>query len=215
MAKKHKLQATHRNRSGSGALKQMRREGLVPAVIYGAGAENENVKVDAKVFSDLLHHSASESILVNLDIEGKTRLALIQDVQHNSLTNDIVHVDFLAVNENESITAVIPVEAVGTAVGVKEGGILDVQLHDLEIHCLPKDLPEIIEVDVSGLKLGEALHIGEVKFPDGVTPSLNAEVVLAIVSEPRVKDEEASEEGAAEPEVIREKEKQAEETAEA
>ena len=209
MAKKHQLEATHRNRSGSGALKQMRREGLVPAVIYGAGSENENVKVDAKVFFDLLHHSASESILVNLDIEGKKRLALIQDVQHNSLTNEIVHVDFLAVNENELITAVIPVEAVGTAAGVKAGGILDVQLHDLEIQCLPKDLPEIIEVDVTELKLGNALHIGEVTFPDGVKPTLNDDVVVAIVSEPRVKEEEDDDgDAAAEPEVINEKAKE-------
>lgn len=206
MAKKHKLEATHRNRSGSGALKQMRREGLVPAVIYGAGADNENVKVDAKVFSDLLHQSASESILVNLDIQGNKRLALIQDVQHNSLTNEIVHVDFLAVNENEPITAVIPVEAVGIPAGVKAGGILDLQLHDLEVQCLPKDLPEIIEVDVSALEIGDAIHLGEVAFSEGVTPTLNADVVLAIVSEPRVKEEdEETEDASAEPEVINEK----------
>lgn len=206
MAKKHKLEATHRNRSGSGALKQMRREGLIPAVIYGAGADNENVKVDAKVFSDLLHQSASESILVNLDIQGNKRLALIQDVQHNSLTNEIVHVDFLAVNENEPITAVIPVEAVGIPAGVKAGGILDLQLHDLEVQCLPKDLPEIIEVDVSALEIGDAIHLGEVAFSEGVTPTLNADVVLAIVSEPRVKEEdEETEDASAEPEVINEK----------
>lgn len=210
MAKKHQLEATHRNRSGSGALKQMRREGLVPAVIYGAGTENENVKVDAKVFSDLLHHSASESILVNLDIQGTKRLALIQDVQHNSLTNEIVHVDFLAVNENELITAVIPVEAIGIAAGVKAGGILDVQLHDLEIQCLPKDLPEIIEVDVTALKLGEALHLGDVPFPEGVKPTLNADVVLAIVSEPRVKEDIDDEDGPTELEVIKEKAPKAE-----
>lgn len=204
MAKKHQLEATHRNRSGSGALKQMRREGLVPAVIYGTGTENENIKVDAKVFSDLLHQSVSESILVDLDIQGKKRLALIQDVQHNPLNNEIVHVDFLAVNENELITAVIPVEAVGIAAGVKAGGILDVQLHDLEIQCLPKDLPEIIEVDVSALQLGQALHLGEVSYPEGVKPTMSADVVLAIISEPRVK--EASDDDApTEPVVLKEK----------
>ena len=211
MAKKHQLKATHRNRSGSGVLKQMRREGLVPAVIYGAGSENENVKVDAKEFFDLLHHAASESILVDLDVEGKKRLALIQDIQHDSLTNAYIHADFLAVNENEEITAVIPVEAVGTAAGVKEGGILDVQLHDLEITCLPKDLPEIIEVDVSSIELNGSLHIGEITFPSGVTPTSAEDVVVAIVSEPRVKEEEEVTEESAEPEVINEKAPESEE----
>jgi len=109
------------------------------------------------------------------------------------------------VNENEPITAVIPVEAVGIAAGVKAGGILDVQLHDLEIQCLPKDLPEIIEVDVTALKLGESLHLGDVPFPEGVRPTLNADVVLAIVSEPRVKEDDDSDDGATELEVIKEK----------
>lgn len=205
MAKKHNLKATRRNRSGSSLLKQMRREGLVPAVIYGKGQENQNIKIDAKEFWDLLHHSASESILVNLDIEGTECLALIQDVQHDALKDVTVHVDFLAVDENAAITAVLPVEVVGEAPGVKGGGILDVQLHDLEVTCLPKDLPEVLQVDVSALDLGQPLHISEVTFPKGVTPTLDGAVVVALITEPRVKEDDEEEEETAELEVIKEK----------
>lgn len=187
MAKPQTLKAEERARTGSGVLKQMRREGFIPSVVYGGGTENKNVKVHAKTLSDMLHHAASDSILVNLDLEGSgTQLAFLQDVQHNALSGEIVHVDFLAVNENTSINANIPLELVGDAAGVKAGGLLEQLLYSLEISCLPKDLPESIEADVTALEVGEALHIGEIAFPEGVAPSLNDDVVVALVAKTRV-----------------------------
>lgn len=187
MAKPQTLKAEERARTGSGVLKQMRREGYIPSVVYGGGTENKNVKVHAKTLRDMLHHAASDSILVNLDLEGSgTQLAFLQDVQHNPLSGEIVHVDFLAVNENTSINANIPLELVGDAAGVKAGGLLEQLLYSLEISCLPKDLPESIEADVTALKVGEALHIGEIAFPEGVSPSLNGDVVVALVAKTRV-----------------------------
>lgn len=204
MAKPQTLKAEERARTGSGVLKQMRREGFIPSVIYGGGAENKNVKVHGKTFTDMLNHAASDSFLVNLEIEGGgTQLAFLQDVQHDRLTGAILHIDFLAVDEKTAITANLPLELEGEAKGVKAGGLLEQMLHSLEIQCLPKDLPEVITTDVTHLAVGDALHIGEVTFPEGVTPTLNGDVVVALVAKTRAaKSGEAVESGsdAAEPE---------------
>ena len=206
MAKPKTLKAEERARTGSGVLKQMRREGFVPSVIYGGGSENKNVKVHAKTFRDMLNNAVSDSILVNLDVEGSgTQLAFLQDVQHNAITGEILHVDFLAVNADSSINANLPLELTGEAVGVAAGGLLEQMLHSLEVSCLPKDLPESILADVSALDIGDVLNIGGLALPEGVTPALNADVVVAIVAKARVvaadeEEEEGGEEaGSAEP----------------
>ncbi len=210
MAKPQTLIATERARTGSGVLKRMRREGFIPAVIYGGGEESKNVKVDTKTFTDMLNHAASDSILVNLEIEGgEAQLAFLQDVQHNALSGQIMHIDFLAVDKNTSITANIPVEIVGDSEGVAAGGVLDQQIHTLEISCLPKDLPESIEADITKLQIGEALTVGDIAYPDGVTPSLDAGVAVVMIGAPRVAaaaDEDATDGDApTEPEVTSEK----------
>ena len=163
MAKKTTLQAAPRARSGTGRLKQMRREGWVPSVIYGKGTENINLKVDAKTFADLLAHSSSENILVNLEIEGHgTRLAFLQSIQHDSLSGKTLHADFRSIDENTAITAHIPTHLNGESAGVKAGGLIEQYVHAIEITCLPNDLPESIEVDISALQIGDSLHIGEI-----------------------------------------------------
>ncbi|NWK55193.1 50S ribosomal protein L25 [Verrucomicrobiaceae bacterium N1E253] len=187
MAKPQTLKASERARTGSGVLKQMRREGFIPSVIYGGGFENKNIKVHAKTLTDMLSHAASESILFNLDVEGSdTQLAFLQDVQHNALTGEIVHVDFRAVDNKTEIHANLPLELVGEAAGAKAGGYLDQMLHSLEVSCLPQDLPEGIEASVEHLEIGDALHIGEITYPEGVKPVQNADVVVALVIKTRV-----------------------------
>lgn len=180
MAKKTSLKAAPRARTGSGRLNQMRREGWLPSVIYGRGTENKNLKVDAKTFTELLAHSSSENILVNLDVEGEgTRLAFLQSVQHDPLSGAALHADFLAIDEKTEITAHIPAHLNGEPVGVKAGGVLEQYVHAIEITCLPNDLPETIEIDVTGLGEGASLHIGDVTYPSGVRPTHAAEVVIA------------------------------------
>jgi large subunit ribosomal protein L25 len=180
MAKKTSLKAAPRARTGSGRLNQMRREGWLPSVIYGRGTENQNLKVDAKTFAELLAHSSSENILVNLDVEGAgTRLAFLQSVQHDPLTGAALHADFLAIDEKTEITAHIPAILTGEPAGVKAGGVLEQYVHAVEITCLPNDLPETIEIDVSGLGEGASLHIGDVTYPSGVRPTHAADVVIA------------------------------------
>jgi len=194
MAKPKILKAEERARTGSGVLKQMRREGYIPSVVYGGGSEVKNVKVHAKTFRDMLNHAASDSILVTLDLDNSdTQLAFLQDVQHNALSGEILHVDFLAVSQDTSITANIPLELIGESEGVALGGQLEQMLHSLEISCLPKDLPENIEADVSALDIGDSINIGDVAFPEGVVPTLGEDVVVALVAKPRTAESEEEE----------------------
>jgi large subunit ribosomal protein L25 len=182
MAKKHVLKAEPRQRTGSGVLKQMRREGWVPSVIYGRGSENKNLKVDAKAFDELLAHATSENILINLDLGGANQLAFLQAVQHDPLSGKALHVDFLSIDEKTEITAHIPVHLTGEAAGVKAGGMLEQLNHTLEVRCTAADLPEVLEFDVTGLNEGDSLHIGDVKLPAGVAATHAADVVIAHVA---------------------------------
>ncbi len=190
------LNATLRQRSGTGALKAMRREGFVPAVIYGAKQENINIKVDAKGFGELLKGSASENILVDLVIDGVkggAKLALIQDVQHHALSRQILHADFHAVSKTDTLHTTVPLHLTGVAKGVKNGGVLEHQIHEISVRCLPADLPEVIEVDVTAMKMGDALHVSDVKTPKGVEIDLDGDVVVALITEPRVGGESPDE----------------------
>lgn len=185
MAKKTTLKAALRLRTGSGRLNQMRREGWVPSVIYGRGTENMNLKVDAKTFADLLAHSSSENIIVNLEIEGEgTRLAFLQSLQHDPLSGKTLHADFRAIDDKTAITAHIPTHLNGESLGVKAGGLVEQYVHAIEITCLPNDLPETIEVDISALEIGASLHIGDITFPQGVRPTHAADVVVAHIGKP-------------------------------
>jgi len=179
MAKNTTLKAAPRARTGSGRLKQMRREGWLPSVIYGRGTENSNLKVDAKTFNEVIAQSSSENIIVNLEIEGEgTRLAFLQAIQHDPLSGSAVHADFLAIDSKTEITAHIPAHLVGEAPGMKAGGVIEQYVHALEIICLPDDLPETIDVDITSLQLGDSLHVGEVTYPKGVRPTHSADVVI-------------------------------------
>jgi large subunit ribosomal protein L25 len=177
MAKNQSLKAETRQRTGSGVLKQMRREGYLPSVVYGKGKENLNIKVNTKTLTDILAHSASESILVDLEVDGgEAQTAFLQSTQHNALTGALVHADFLAVTEGMKISAAIPLA----------GGVLEQFIRDLEITCSPKDLPETISADVSELAVGDSITISQLDLPKGVVATLAGEVLVAIVNESRV-----------------------------
>jgi large subunit ribosomal protein L25 len=177
-----------------GGVKRLRAAGRVPAIIYGRQAKAQNLEVGAKELEELLHHSASENVLVDLSVESDTRpkrLALVQEIQHHPL-GAVLHVDFHEVAENEKVIVHVPLETVGEAAGVKTGGgVLEHVLFKLKVRCLPKDLPEQILVDVSRLELGKAIHLGEIQAPAGVEILGDKNIPVVAVALPRSEEEEA------------------------
>jgi len=211
MSNQVKLSARPRSEAGRNAVSLVRARGAVPAVIYGAKDVATNLEVEKRDIENLLARAVSENILVQLEInDGQkttSRLSLIQEVQHHPVRGEIIHVDFHAVSMNEEIDAEVVLEPEGEPVGVKTfGGLLQQSMRLLPIRCLPQNLPEIIVVDVSGLNIGDTLHVRDIKLPPGVTAVPDEELTVFLVSEPTVAEEPvaASEEALA-PEVIKEK----------
>src|SRR5438046_6436801 len=153
-------------------VKRLRSQGRVPAIIYGGQTQAQNLEIDRKEIEDLIHHSVSENLLVDLAVADDARpkrLALVQEVQHHPLSGEVLHVDLHEVAENEKVTVNVPLETVGEAIGVKTGGgVLEHVLFKIKVCALPKDLPEQIIVDVTSLELGKSLHLGDLKAPAGV-----------------------------------------------
>jgi len=211
MAKQVKLTARPRSESGRNAVKQVRARGSVPAVIYGSTTQPANLEVSRREIEALLNHAVGENILVELEIEAdgkKTNtLSLIQEVQHHVIRREILHVDFHAVSMTEEIEAEIVVEPFGEADGVKNfGGLLEQNMRSITIKCLPQNLPEIIRVDVSPLKVGDSIHVRDLVLPEGVTAVDDGDLVVVNVAEPKVAEEPvAAAAPAAGPEVIKEK----------
>lgn len=210
MSNRVTLKAQQRTAMGRNAVKKLKAAEAVPAIIYGSGAEPKPLQVSRRELDTILSHAVGENILVDLEIneDGKTssRLALIQEVQHHPVNRAVLHVDFHAVSVNETLVAEIPVEPEGEAVGVKTyGGLLEQSLRSIEVECLPKDLPEVIRVDVSGLNIGGSLHVKDLPLPEGVTAVTDGDVTVFLVSEPKVSAETETTAEVTAPEVIREK----------
>jgi large subunit ribosomal protein L25 len=208
MSNQVSLKASRRSALGRNAVKKVKAAQAVPAILYGNGIEPQPLQVERRAIDTLLSHAVGENILVNLEIEGGSRLALINEVQHHPVNRSVLHVDFHAVSLNETLVAEVVIEPVGEANGVKNfGGLLEQSLRTIEVECLPKDLPEMIRVDVTGLNLGDALHVSGLPALPGVSYLADGEVTVFLVSEPKVTDASstASEGAATEPEVIREK----------
>jgi large subunit ribosomal protein L25 len=213
MAKQVKLTAERRTAIGRSAVRKLKASGSVPAVMYGSKHEPEALQVSKRDINALLSHAAGENILVELEIAGKSRLALVQEVQHAPLGGAVLHIDFHAVSQDEVIQADVPLEPIGTANGVKNmGGLLEHNLRSLAIECLPRDLPDVIQVDVSGLNIGDSIHVREIQLPSGVTTRIQPDLTAFSVLAPTVEEEPvaATADAAAGPEVIREKKEEPE-----
>lgn len=195
------LKAYQRSQTRRSEVKKLRDAGRVPATIYGRLNKPENLELNAREFDDLIHHSVSENLLIDLSVENDARakrLALLQEVQHHPLNGKVLHVDFHEVAENEKVTVMVPVETVGEAAGVKTGGgVLEHVLFKLKVRCLPKDLPEQIVIDVTSLEMGKTIHLGDIKAPEGVEILGDKHISVVSVAAPRTEAEEAPAAGAA------------------
>jgi large subunit ribosomal protein L25 len=201
---------TLNRRAGS---KKIRGSGRVPAVIYGRHNPPQNLEINLKEIENVIHHSVSETVLVDLAVDGDTkakRLALVQEVQHHVLSGKVLHVDLHEVVENEKVTVMVSVETTGEPVGVKTGGgVLEHVLFRLKCRALPKDLPEALQLDVTHLEIGQSIHIGDIQPPSGVEILGDKKIVVISVAMPKTEAQETAEEataaGPAEPEMIKEK----------
>jgi large subunit ribosomal protein L25 len=217
MAKQVKLKAEPRNTTGRSAVRKLKAQGIVPAVIYGGKLKSQALQVLERDINAMLSHASGENILVELEIAGEksNRTALLQEVQHSPVRGDVVHVDFHAISMDEKIEASVPLEAFGVATGVKNfGGLLEQNVRALAIECLPRDLPDKVTVDVSALNIGDAIHVRDIKLPDGVVakvpPDLTVFSVVAPLAEEEPVTPEAEAAAAAGPEVITAKKEEGE-----
>jgi large subunit ribosomal protein L25 len=187
------LKAYPRTKVQRAEVTKLRNQGRVPATIYGRKAAPQNLELNARELSDLLHHSASENLLVDLSVDSDSRaqrLALVQDIQHHPLDGKVLHVDFHEISPDEKVTVHVPVETTGEAAGVKTGGgVLEHNLHKLKVRSLPKDLPEVILLDVTALEIGKAIHLGEIQAPEGVEILGDKHISVVAVAAPRAEEE--------------------------
>ena len=219
------LTAFPRTLSRRAGAKRLRLEGRVPAVIYGrTQPQPQNLEIKLNDLKEAAGKAASEILLLDLTVAGDAkpkRLALVQDVQHHTLTGQILHLDLHEVAEDEKVTIMVPVESVGEAIGVKTGGgTLEHVLFKLKVRALPKDLPEALLVDVSHLDISQAIHIGDIKPPPGVEILGDKHISVLAVSAPISEAEEAAAVEAAalapgEVEMLKEKKEEGEEGEEA
>ncbi len=214
-----------RKRSGAGTAlaKKSRKAGFIPGVVYSRGAAALSLEVPKKDLYQLLHAHADENLIVNLAIDsGDSRTAIISEVQTHPVNDEILHVDFKGISMDEKIVVKVALHAKGESIGVKEGGILDHVRREIEIECLPSQIPEKIEVDVTDLAIGKSLHVSELILPEGIVCLDDPETVLLTVVVPRAEEEIApaataeageavGEEAKAEPEVIKKGKEETEE----
>jgi large subunit ribosomal protein L25 len=202
-----KLIAKKRDLEGSSNARRMRHSGLLPAVIYGSEKEAVSIQVDTHVFEQILHHHASESLLIEIELEGEGDMSvLVKDVQHHPVSGDLLHVDLLRVDANKAIHVDIQIELVGEAAGVKAGGSIDHVMHSIGVECLPGEMVEAFEVDVSDMEIGNSLSVADLKLGSQFKLLVDEEAIVASVSGPQAEEEEEEDEAVSgEPEVITEK----------
>jgi large subunit ribosomal protein L25 len=197
------LSANSRAETGKGAARKIRQAGNIPAVIYGHNREPQSLVLNSRETEKLVKSISTKSTVIELAIDGKTARTLIREVQRHPFKRTILHIDFQELVAGETVTVKCPIVYVGTPEGVRiEGGILDQIMHELTIQVDPGNIPNHIDVDVSGVKLGKSLHVSDLTLPAGVKVMDDAGSTVCVVAPPKVQAE-APADGAAEPEVIR------------
>ena len=220
------LEATVRHDIGRAAARASRRNGRIPAILYGRAEAPLAVEVDARKMERMMHHGLAEHGMLELDLkEGarrQRRTVLVREVQHHPVTGEILHADFYHVEIGQKIQTTVPVVLVGQSVGVKKGGIVEQVLRELEVECVAEKIPEKVSLDVTQLDLGHSFHVRDLAIDADVHLLTDPDRTVVSVVTPKLREEAApaaevvTEEGAAEPEVVgkKAKEEEVEETEE-
>lgn len=208
------LQAKPRTKLGKKGANDVRRAAAIPAIVYGHGMTPLSIAVPEKLFNSSIRTEHGLNVLFQLQVEGvtlKENTCRVKDYQVNPVTDKINHVDFMVISLTEKIEVQVRLKVKGAdiAPGVKEGGVLDLVHHEIEIECLPNQVPDFIEVNVKDMKIGDAIHLKDIQLPEGAACTFSAEEVLVALHPPKVEEEPKAEdaEGAAEPEVLTAKKK--------
>ena len=187
----HKTLTAHLRKSfGSADSRRLRRNGRIPAVIYGH-SEPKGLTLDAHEFNTKFM-TISESTIINLQVDGNSHDVLIRDYQEDTISGAITHLDFYEIERGKALRTNVGLHLTGTAIGVREGGILESFVHELEVECLPKDLPESVEVDIAALEIGHSIHVRDILTPSGVQILNSPDQVVCAVAHKRVEVEEVA-----------------------
>lgn len=213
---KLEIQGEYRKEAGKGVARQLRMRGKIPAVLYSAGSSTL-LTMDPKDIDKVLHSASGENTLITLQIPGGggSHVAILRDFQRDPITGKVLHADLFEINMNEPLVVKVPVEVVGgVAVGVKEGGVLQHNLRELEIRCLPSLIPDQIEVDASALAIGESIHAKDITLANGIELMSDPDHVVVSVatpmSEAKLEELLTAPKEVKEPEVLTKKDKEGE-----
>jgi large subunit ribosomal protein L25 len=221
MAENATLKAALRTETGKGAMRRMRRDGRIPAVVYGRGEETRSLSLDAHDFEMLVKNHSLDTTLVEVTVEGGGRKggrfrALVTEVQSHPYKPQVLHVDFQQIHAGEQVTVQVPIRLTGTPAGVRAGGVLQHILHDIEVSCAVEEIPEAFEVDVSALEIGDSIHVSDLVVPEGAVVLVDETRTVCTVAPPtviEVTDEVAEE--TAEPTLVGEEDAEADEAGDA
>jgi large subunit ribosomal protein L25 len=218
--KTFELQAKQRTPDGTRKARAVRRNEMFPAVVYGHGMKPLAIEVPDRAFLKAVHTKAGANVLITLQVEGmklNESTCRIKAIQHNPVTDKIDHIDFMVISLTEKITVKVPVVLLHSedAPGIKEGGSLDLVHREIEVECLPTEIPEKVSIEMIAMKINDAVHVKELVLPEGIRCLLAPDEVVLAIHTPREEEVAPVEEGAAEPEVMEKgkKEKEGEEGA--
>ena len=186
-----KLDAQQRNAFGKQSARDLRKEGGVPAVLYGRAQGTLAIQLDARTFRQFLR-TYGENVIINMEVsEGNTETVIIKDIQRHPVDKQtLLHADFIRISLDEPVTSAVPVVLVGNPLGVQEGGVLEFPLRQVTLHCLPMQMPNDITIDVSHLDIGDSVHVSELTLDAEIDIIDEPERIIAAVSQPRIQLEE-------------------------
>ena len=191
------LKAQVRKSTGKGTARALRRDGRIPAVLYGPKTDSMMLSIDFKEFEQIVKKANIGSVLLNLQIQNgqtSTRPAMIKELQTNPVSGAFLHIDFYEIDMQRKITVSVPVVTRGKSEGVEEGGLLQIVRREIELFCLPTAIPESIEVDISDLTIGDSIHIREITLPGDVELPEDVDFTVITVLAPKVEEEPVEEE---------------------
>ena len=189
----YKLSVIDRTKFGTKESNQIRKKDLIPAVLYYSGEKNSHISIDKSVF---FHAMQSSQRVYEIEQGKEKQFVMIKEIQYHPVTDEIIHVDLMRVRRSEKMTILVPLVLVGSSIGIKEGGILSQSINQVEISCLPTNVPENIEIDIDNVELGQSLSVGDIKIKDKEVELLTAsDINILTIQAPGGAEDDVEEDG--------------------